>query len=281
MIHPILDRPEALRVLFYPRREDGFTPCPPGVYAVAVEVEQAIAVGGRLYPAESGRIEALYPAGTHAPAILYFHGNGEIAADYDDIAPLYTRLGITLLVADYRGYGTSAGRPTAGHLLSDALTLFDRVGPILAEHGLAPERLYVMGRSLGSAAAIEVALRRQEALAGLIVESGFADTFALLARMGLRVQGTDESHDGFANAVKIGHIRTPTLIIHGEDDVLIPAGDGRELHRSSASKDRRLVLIPGAGHNDLMWVGRQAYFDAIRTFLFPAKTAEVSQTSEA
>jgi alpha-beta hydrolase superfamily lysophospholipase len=259
MIHPILDRPKVLRVLFYPRREDEFTLCPPGAYPVSVEVEQGVAVGGRLYP-----------AGAHASAILYFHGNGEIAADYDDVAPMYTRLGITLFVADYRGYGTSGGRPTAGHLLVDAVALFDQVSTVLADHGLAPEQLYVMGRSLGSAAAIEVALCRQERLAGLIVESGFADTFALLARMGLRVQGVDEARDGFANAVKIGRIRMPTLIIHGEDDVLIPAGDGRELHRSSASRDKRLVLIPGAGHNDLMWIGRRAYFDAIQAFVLPA-----------
>jgi hypothetical protein len=153
--------------------------------------------------------------------------------------------------------------------VADAVTVFDQVGRVLADHGLAPERLYVMGRSLGSAAAIEVALCRQDRLAGLIVESGFADTFALLARMGLRVQGADEAHDGFDNAAKIGRIRTPTLIIHGLSDVLIPAGDGRELHRSSAAGDKRLVLIPDAGHNDLMWIGRRAYFGAIQTLLFP------------
>jgi hypothetical protein len=259
MICPILDCPEVLRVMFYPRREDGFTLSPPGVYPVSVEVEPGVAIGMRLCP-----------AGAHAPAVLYFHGNGEIAADYDDIAPMYTRLGITLLVADYRGYGTSGGQPTASHLLADAVTLFDQVGAVLLEHGLMPERLYVMGRSLGSAAAIEVALRRQEQLAALIVESGFAGTFTLLARMGLRVQGADEEHDGFGNAAKIGQVRMPTLIIHGLSDVLIPAADGRDLHRSSAAADKRLLLIPGAGHNDLMWVGRQAYFEAIRTLLFPA-----------
>jgi pimeloyl-ACP methyl ester carboxylesterase len=272
MIDPILDRPAVLRVLFYPRRDDELALCPPGVYPLTVKVEPGIAVGGRLYPAAPGRVQALVSPGAHAPAILYFHGNGEIAADYDDIAPLYTRLGISLLVADYRGYGTSGGRPTASHLLADAVTLFDQAGGLLADHGLAPERLYVMGRSLGSAAAIEVALRRQERLAGLIIDSGFADTFALLARMGLRAQGADEARDGFGNAAKIGRIRLPTLIVHGESDTLIPASDAWELHRSSAASDKRLVLIPGAGHNNLMWVGRQAYFDAIQALVFPASS---------
>jgi pimeloyl-ACP methyl ester carboxylesterase len=255
MTDPILDRPEVAQVLFYPRRQDALSLHPAGVVPVAVEVAPGVAVGGRLYPASF-----------RAPAILYFHGNGEIAADYDDSAFLYTRLGISLLVADYRGYGTSGGQPTARHLLADAVTMFGQAGRLLEEHGLAPSRLYVMGRSLGSAAAIEVALHAGERVAGLVVESGFADTFGLLARMGLRLAG-DEERDGFGNAAKIGQIQAPTLIIHGQNDVLIPAADGRALYSASAAADKRLVLIPGAGHNDLMWVGRTAYFDAIQAFV--------------
>jgi alpha-beta hydrolase superfamily lysophospholipase len=257
----LLDRPEVQRVLFYPRREHGFAPGEPGALRLAFEVEPALHVGGRLYPADR-----------QAPAILYFHGNGEIAADYDGIAPLYTGLGITLLVVDYRGYGTSGGQPTASHLLADAVRAFESVGDTLEQRNLAPARLYVMGRSLGSAAAIEVARHAGGRLtggrpAGLIVESGFADTFALLARLGLGVQGADEEHDGFRNAAKMAEIHIPTLVIHGRSDVLIPAADGQELYRRSAAADKRLVLIPGAGHNDLMWVGRQAYFEAIAAFV--------------
>ena len=257
MTHPILDQPEVLRVLFHPRRDYALTPIPPGVCLVAVEVEPGVTIGGRLYPAAS-----------EAPAILYFHGNGEIAADYDDIAPLYTRLGITLLVIDYRGYGRSDGTPTASHLLADAVAVFDAVGRIFECHGLTPSRLYVMGRSLGSAAAIEVALHVGEQLTGLIVESGFADTFALLARLGVRVQGADEERDGFGNPAKMGHVTTRTLVIHGQADVLIPASDGRELYRRYAAPEKQLVLIPGAGHNDLMMVGMTQYFEAIRTFVY-------------
>lgn len=251
----ILDRPEVLRVLFHPRREDEFGPGRPGTLTITFEVEPGLHIGGRLYPASH-----------HAPAILYFHGNGEIAADYDGIAPLYMGLGITLLVVDYRGYGISGGRPTASHLLADAIHIFEDLGDVLAEQSLAPARLYIMGRSLGSAAAIEVARHASDRLAGLIVESGFADTFALLDRLGLRVQGADEECDGFDNAAKIETVQRPTLIIHGRNDVLIPASDGQELYRRSASADRRLVLIPGAGHNDLLWVGKKTYFEAIQTF---------------
>jgi fermentation-respiration switch protein FrsA (DUF1100 family) len=256
MANSVLDQPEVLRVLFYPRREDVPPFHPPGVRPISIEVEPGVALGARLYP-----------AGAESPALLYFHGNGEIAADYDDIARLYTQLDITLLVADYRGYGTSGGRPAATHLLADAITVFDGLGGILEEHGLMPTRLYAMGRSLGSAAAIEVAVHAGERLAGLIVESGFADTFALLHRLGLWVQGADEERDGFGNAAKLSRVRTPTLIIHGEDDRLIPAADGQELYRQSGAADKRLLLIPGAGHNDLMFVGMRAYLGAVRAFV--------------
>jgi pimeloyl-ACP methyl ester carboxylesterase len=262
MTQLVLDHPEVLRVLFYPRPDYGRVSAASNVHLVSVEVEPGIAVGGRLYP-----------VAPEAPAILYYHGNGEIAADYDDIASLYTQLGITLLVMDYRGYGTSGGAPTASNLLTDAVIAFDALGRIFEDNDLAPARLYAMGRSLGSAAAIEVALHAGDQLEGLIIESGFADTFGLVARLGTWVQGADEESDGFGNSFKIRRITTRTLIIHGQNDVLIPPADGRELHEQCAARAKQLVLIPDAGHNDLMLVGMAQYFEAIRSFVHGAVEA--------
>lgn len=255
----LLDQPQVLRALFHPRREGIRLFHSQDVRSIAVNVEPGVDVGGRLYP-----------AGAQAPAILYYHGNGEIAADYDDIASLYTRMSITLLVMDYRGYGRSDGTPTARNLLTDAVTVFDAVDAIFEENDLTPVRLYVMGRSLGSAAAIEVALHKGKRLAGLIVESGFADTFALLARLGVRVQGidVDEVRDGFGNPAKMARITMRTLVIHGQADVLIPASDGQELYDRCVAPDKQLILVSGGGHNDLMMVGMAQYFEAIRSFVF-------------
>jgi fermentation-respiration switch protein FrsA (DUF1100 family) len=251
----VLDRPEVSRVLFHPRGDYGLI-ARSGVQRVSFDVEPDVAVGGRLYPATP-----------RAPAILYFHGNGEIAADYDALAPLYVGLGITLLVADYRGYGASGGTPTAGHLLVDAVKTYEALDGIFREHALDPTRLYVMGRSLGSAAALEVAVHAEEALAGLIIESGFADTFALLARLGVRIIGADDARDGFGNLEKINQVTLPTLILHGEEDVLIPPIDGQTLYKHSAAEEKELVLIPYAGHNDIMLVGRERYFQSVREFV--------------
>ena len=254
----ILDQPTVLRVMFHPRRSW------PGILLVSnvhdgrVEVEPGISVGYSLHLAEP-----------QSPLILYFHGNGEIARDYDGIAPLYTGLGISLLVADYRGYGWSDGFPTASSLVRDAPLAFENLGQILKGVGSeAPQRVFVMGRSLGSAAAIEVARHHQEAIAGLILESGFAHTLRLLARLGVVLENLDETQDVFANLAKIGQISLPTLIIHGQADMLIPASEGVALYEGSAAPDdeKRLVIIPGAGHNDLLVVGAATYFEAICDF---------------
>lgn len=252
----VLDRPEVLSVLFYPRRDVGVPRVAPNTYAARIPVAPNLAVGGKIYYAEPG-----------SPVILYFHGNGEIAADYDTIAPFYTRLGLTLFVVDYRGYGTSDGSPSATTLLHDAWTCFGQVGEVMAEKGLQAGDLYVMGRSLGSAAALEIASRCREGLAGLIIESGFAYTFPLIERIGfLQVADAFEHKDGFGNLDKIARIDLPTLILHGERDWIIPVGDGEALFDTSPSTMKRFVRIPGGGHNDLMLVGRKLYFEAIAEF---------------
>jgi pimeloyl-ACP methyl ester carboxylesterase len=259
----VLDRPEVLSVLFYPRRDvsAGFTA--PGAYPVRIEVAPGLAVGGRIYPSEN-----------NDPMILYFHGNGEIASDYDGIAPLYNRLGITLFVVDYRGYGASDGTPTATALLADARACFERARETVKQAaGVEAGKLYVMGRSLGSAAALEIAHTASAGVDGIIIESGFAYTFPLIERIGfLQIGDAFEYKDGFGNLDKIAGIRQPTLIIHGERDWIIPVGDAEALFEASAASDKRFVRVPGAGHNDLMLVGRQPYFEAVAAFCGRAGT---------
>ncbi len=248
----ILDHPAVLQVLFHPRHDPPKSPLPRYARLVRITVESGISLGGRLYTAAEG-----------APIILFFHGNGETARDYDGIAPLYLGLGINLLVMDYRGYGVSEGIPTASSLLADALAIFGEVPSLLARYALSSRRLLVMGRSLGSAAAIQVALHAGDAIAGLIIESGFAHTFPLLETLGVRLEGGDEEKDGFGSLRKIAQIRVPTLVIHGEADWLIPVRNGRELHQHSGAACKWLVTVRGAGHNDLLWIGRTSYMEAI------------------
>ena len=61
-----------------------------------------------------------YKGNAEWPWILFFHGNGEVVSDYDEISPFYFKRKINLVVADYRGYGKSGGTPTITDMLSDA-----------------------------------------------------------------------------------------------------------------------------------------------------------------
>jgi alpha-beta hydrolase superfamily lysophospholipase len=247
----LLDRPEIAHYIFYPRRD----PAPPDdtlLYPVAVE--KGVSVVCRFYPAPNG-----------VATILYFHGNGETAGDYDPIATLYTSFGINLFVAEYRGYGLSSGTPSFSHIIRDAAPIFARLKEILSERGNA-QAIFVMGRSLGSAPAIEVASQAQDAIRGLIVESGFSDAFRLLGFIGLSTD-IPQHGEGFPNGVKMRAICIPTLLIHGEEDHLIPLSEAEELLRLCAAEGKRLVVIRRADHNTLMMVGRRQYFRAIEEFI--------------
>jgi alpha-beta hydrolase superfamily lysophospholipase len=251
-----LDTPEILERLFFPRHELVGDQGPANGSPYAIEVAENITISCRFYPvADDG------------PSILYFHGNGEIAVDYDYVAPVYMERGINLFVADYRGYGRSGGKPTCAALIADSHALFDGFLALLKDLGYA-EYCFVMGRSLGSAAAIEVAYHYQEMLMGLIVESGFSNQINQLERIGAtHLFKEPEKVVGFGNNVKIREVRLPTLIIHGEEDTIIPASEGKALYSLSGAAHKKSLFIPGAGHNDLMEVALDRYMGAVASFV--------------
>jgi alpha-beta hydrolase superfamily lysophospholipase len=248
----VFDRPEILRFIFYPRRDSSPQPRVPNATTYLISVAEGISISCRFYLHNE-----------KAPNILFFHGNGEIASDYDDIAPLFTQIGVNFFVADYRGYGLSGGKPTFTDMMRDAHAVFDG----FKQEGYSG-RIFVMGRSLGSASAIELAYNYQQQIEGLIVESGFADVIRLLTYIGVPVQrlGLDQVKVSL-NLERIQLISIPTLIIHGECDSLIPVQEGKDLYRSSGAKDKRLLIVPEADHNDIFFVGGAEYLNTVREFV--------------
>ena len=244
-----LDQSDVLRTIFYPRPDLS----PDDEQTVRFQVADDIALGGRFHPAAKD-----------APVILLFHGNGEIAADYDTFVPLYLKIGVSLLVVDYRGYGKSGGTPTFSALLEDAVSVYRQMHKGLSDHGYEVKRLFIMGRSLGSAAAIEIAVQAGDGINGLIIESGFASGFRLMKRLGgISLAELDEDKCGLNNAGKLERVKVPTLIIHGEEDTIIPFEAGETLYRRCGSEKKTFLAIPGAGHNDLLYVAHREYFRAI------------------
>lgn len=251
-----LDRPEILMYLFYPRRSRPMTETPGTRSSLSFSMEDGTNVDG-----------VMHLAGRSAPNILLFHGNGEVAADYDEIGPLYTRIGINFSVVDYRGYGTSGGSPSYSSMIGDAHQILQQFVDLLEESGLNGP-LFLMGRSLGSASALELAMRRPDPIIGLILESGFAHTYQLLINLGVDPRLLDPSkEDMVSNLEKMKKVTQPVLIIHGETDEIIPVSDGLDLYRAARNEVKAILIVPGAGHNTLMLLGLEDYLGAIGSFV--------------
>lgn len=247
-----LDRPDVLMFLFHPRKSAPSAENRDNLQEVRIPVADGIAVGARFHLADAG-----------GPTLLFFHGNGEIVADYEDIAPLFNRHGISFLAVDYRGYGISDGTPTVSAMMADCHRIFDFIEKWKKGKGFSGPMI-VMGRSLGSASALELAASHRDRVDGLIIESGFAWAGPLLRRLGVDTEGIgfDESA-GFANVDKIESFDKPTAIIHAEFDHIIPFSDGKALYDASPADQKTLVTIFRANHNDIFLRGLDRYLEAV------------------
>jgi fermentation-respiration switch protein FrsA (DUF1100 family) len=247
-----IDRPEILKYLFHPRPEWGETPAGPGAVVKQIPVTENVSIGACFHVKDRA-----------FPNILFFHGNGEIVSDYHDLGPLYNRSGINFLIVDYRGYGTSTGQPTVASMISDCHAIFRFVTTWLSENRHTGP-LLLMGRSLGSASALELAAAHSDEVDGLVIESGFAFAGPLLALLGAPPDvTTDETAIGFGQLAKIAKFTKPTLIIHAELDHIIPFSDGRALYESSGATEKSLLAVPGANHNDIFARALPDYLAAV------------------
>lgn len=248
-----LDCPEVINLLFHPRPEGPVAASLKNTRDMFIPVEGGLFIGARLHHTDKG-----------APIILFFHGNGEIVSDYDDLGPIYSRIGINFLPVDYRGYGRSTGSPTVTGMMRDCHVVFAYVKQWLKENDYTGP-IVLMGRSLGSASALELAAQYEDEIDGLIIESGFAYVVPLLKLVGVDIDslGIGEK-DELHNVDKIRGFHKPALIIHAEYDHIIPFSDGQALFNACASSDKKFLKIPGADHNTIFSLGIEDYMKAVR-----------------
>jgi len=263
-----LDRPEVLMFLFHPRPEPAVSTFQTAESEIRmsdrkdilIPVQEDIAIGARFHMAEKS-----------GGNILFFHGNGEIVADYDELGVVYNQMGINLLAVDYRGYGRSGGKPTVTAMMQDCHLIFHFVRKWLQQNNYTGPIL-LMGRSLGSASVLELAAAYKNSIDGLIVESGFAYAGPLLALLGIDFAALGfKEEKGFRNVDKIKNFDKPTLIIHAEYDHIIPYSDGQTLYDACPSEDKKLLKIPGANHNDIFMRGLQEYLAAVKNIVETVK----------
>jgi fermentation-respiration switch protein FrsA (DUF1100 family) len=201
-------------------------------------------------------------------AIIWYHGNaGNVSHRLDIANEFVNRYGADILLLDYRGYGLSEGRPEEAGMYQDGEAAYAEA----RRRGFAPEAIVLYGESIGSAVAIEMALRHP--CGGIILQSPFLSIPAL-ARSIYKILPTFLIRTQLDNAVKIGRVTAPKLILQGDRDEVVPLSHGRRLFELAAPP-KRFVILPGARHNDTyLAAGGAAYFDAVRAFL-----AEVTATA--
>lgn len=235
--------------LFFPRPDTA--PIPGHSDEIEVQVGPETMVHIRRHPSPKARF-----------SLLFFHGNGEIVSDYDNLAEHFNAMGAELIVADFRGYGRSTGFPTLRASLEDAHKIFDQ----LKSTGKLKEKVCIMGRSLGSAPTLELCAKRSD-VAGCVLESGYADPIPLVERRGLKIDQTTPEEDAlFNNSEKIRSVNCPLLIMHGADDFLISPQEAKLNYDNAGAKMKHLEILEGVGHNDMMMAPEGSYFTTLKRF---------------
>jgi pimeloyl-ACP methyl ester carboxylesterase len=199
--------------------------------------------------------------------VLYFHGNGERAADYVEHWPdLFASMGVNVCFAEYRGYGQSTGSPNLTTMRGDG----ERIVRAL---GVDPSRIVVFGRSLGSLFAVEL-VHRLPTLAGLIVESGIAnlgEQWPLTDELAAAGVSPDDwqraSLEAFDQQFKLSRYPGPGLILHAENDRLVPFSHGERLYDWLRGPLRRLAIFPNGNHNTILVANYPDYLREVRAFL--------------
>ena len=197
--------------------------------------------------------------GENTPLLLFFHGNGGNIGDRSENLALLARFGISSFIIDYQGYGKSEGEPSEQACYQDARASYRFLKDELK---ISPERIFLFGRSLGGAVAIDLAVEIN--FPAVILESTFTSFSDLVARFLPNIG--QALKDKFNSLEKISKLRSPLLFIHGDADEIVPYENGKKLFES-APEPKEFYTIAGAGHNNTYLVGGKDYFNKIQQFL--------------
>lgn len=232
MLRPLLNAS-----LYFPSRRIDRTPASAGLTYRAVELRTGD--GERLH----GWWVQRRAAGLGS--LLLCHGNAGNVGDRVAHADVLTRVGFDVLLFDYRGYGSSSGRPDEQGTYRDACAALRW---LLDRPDVDPGRVLYLGESLGGAVALELALEHPPA--GLVLLSAFTSVRDM-ARIHNPLIPAAIVPDAYPSLRLIADLQAPLLVLHGEDDMIVPAEHAHALH-AAAPEPKRLRIVPGVGHNDVV-----------------------------
>lgn len=241
------------RMLFFPSTTLEATPRDWGLdyRDLAIHTEDGIRLHGWFIPAATTGARRV---------LLFFHGNAGNIAHRGASVAIFHRLGLDILLLDYRGYGRSEGAPSEAGLYRDSRAAWRW---LTLDQGIAPAHIVLFGRSLGGIVAAHLAAEVQPG--GLILESTFssardlADTlFPLLSRaivLPFRLDAAGALHQ----------VRCPVLVLHSPDDEIIPYALGRRLF--AAAPEPKGFVVLRDGHNDGFLRSQPGYEQALDQYL--------------
>ncbi|MGV7220049.1 MAG: alpha/beta hydrolase [Nitrospinales bacterium] len=204
------------------------------------------------------------PAKKPIATLLWYHGNaGNLSHRLENILEL-APLNLNIFIFDYRGYGRSEGKANEKGLYLDSQAAYDF---LRQNKKIDPDELFLFGRSLGGACAIEIASRNKAA--GLIIESAFTSVSDMADNMFNYFPFKFLLRSNYNSIKTIPLVNMPKMFIHGADDEMIPMSMGRKLFEAS-QKPKIFYEIKGASHNDTYSVGGQKYIDSLRRFVLDA-----------
>lgn len=206
-----------------------------------------------------------FPAPEGARTLVYFHGNGDTVHGLVPLGEELHRRGLGVVLAEYRGYGGTKGSPTEDALYADAAAVLDD----LAARGVSRERVVLVGQSLGTGVAAEMAARGRAS--ALVLITPFTSIPDVAAKYAPFLPVHTLVRDKFDTLAKVKSIRVPALVVHGDRDEVVPYAMGRDL--ALALPDARLLTIPGGRHNDLFALEGERLVAAIATFAHGEATA--------
>lgn len=184
------------------------------------------------------------PAKTNK-VIVMFHGNGGSFVHRLYKLPYYLNEGYGVLLAEYRGYGGNSGKPYENGLYQDARAFLDW---LIEERGVLQKNIILHGESLGTGVAVQMATEYD--VAAVVLESAYDSTVNVAKKRYFFVPVKWLMKDQYRSVDKIDKIRAPVLLVHGEEDNIIPKEFAENLY-THAPEPKTFKVIPQAGHNDL------------------------------
>lgn len=178
------------------------------------------------------------------PVMVHFHGNGGHLGYRRHLYGALAEAGFSVLALEYRGYGTSEGKPTESGLYMDGRAALDYAK---AEMNAAPARVMLYGESLGTAVAVKMAT--EYPVGAVVLEAPPTSIMNRAAEIFFYLPVRWMLHDRFDSIGQIAAVHSPLLILHGERDMTVPIAHGKAL-LAAANEPKRAVYFPTTSHSD-------------------------------